>query len=237
MTNRTKGAHTDEKRDTARFVPPRARFTAVLLLLLGLLFWLIGPGGSVAPRVQVDLAGAALLLVALAAATEEPRRRRRAILFAAVAALANGGSLAGFRPLGLEIGPGMSVLFTAYAAWVLLAGVLNSRRVTGDVLAGALAAFVMSGLTFALVYGIIELHAPGAIHVPHGGGASFGDLTYFSFVTLLTIGFGDLTPVLPMARAVTVFEGLFGVAYTTMVVAALVSSYVSHRNARPGPDI
>ena len=51
----------------------------------------------------------------------------------------------------------------------------------------------------------------------------------FSFVTLLTVGFGDVTPALPLARAVAVFEGLFGVAYTTMVMAALVAVYLESR--------
>lgn len=57
----------------------------------------------------------------------------------------------------------------------------------------------------------------------------------FSFVTLLTVGFGDVTPALPLARAVAVFEGLFGVAYTTMVMAALVAAYLESRRERDDP--
>jgi hypothetical protein len=211
---------------------PRARFAMVLLLLLGLLFWLIGPGMTIDAKIELDLVGGAVLLVAVAAATEERRHRRTAIVLATVAILANGGRLAGIRPFGLEFAAAMTALFAAYTTWVLLAGVVTCRRVTGDVLAGALAAFIMAGFTFALVYGIIELRVPGAIHTPSGARAAFGDLVYFSFITLLTIGFGEITPAVPAARAVAVFEGLFGVAYTTVVMASLVSSYVESRHDR-----
>ena len=142
----------------------------------------------------------------------------------------NGGALSGFRPFNLEIGPGLSVLFSAYTTWLLMAGVIRSPRVTGDVLAGALASFIMAGLAFAVVYGVIEARAPGAFAAPGLEPASFPDLVYFSFVTLLTIGFGDVTPVAPVARAVVLFEGLFSVVFTTIVMASLVAGYLRHRS-------
>ena len=62
--------------------------------------------------------------------------------------------------------------------------------------------------------------------------AAFPDLVYFSFVTLLTIGFGDVTPAAPLARAVALLEGIFGVIFTTVVMAALVAGYLRHREGR-----
>lgn len=122
------------------------------MLLLSLLFWLVGPGPSGDSRGVRELTGGAVLLIAIAAATEDKRRRRAAVIFGGLAALLNGTSFWGFRPLGLELGPDMSVLFAGYTTVLLLGGVLRSRRVTGDVLAGALAAYVMAGLTLALIY-------------------------------------------------------------------------------------
>ena len=49
-------------------------------------------------------------------------------------------------------------------------------------------------------------------------------------MTLLTIGFGDVTPVAPLARAVVLFEGIFGVVFTTIVMASLVAGYLRHRS-------
>ena len=124
----------------------------------------------------------------------------------------------------------MAALFAAYATFRSLGVVLRSRRVTGDVLAGALAAYVMAGLSFAIVFGVIEAGAPGAFRAASSQ-TVFADLVYFSFVTLLTVGYGDVTPALPMARALTLFEGLFGVVYTTMVMAALVAAYLEGRRS------
>jgi voltage-gated potassium channel len=97
------------------------------------------------------------------------------------------------------------------------------------VLAGALAAYIMAGLAFAVAYGVIEGRVPGAFNIGGLGDASFPDLVYFSFVTMMTIGFGDVTPVAPLARAVVLFEGLFGVVFTTIVMASLVAGYLRYR--------
>jgi len=88
----------------------------------------------------------------------------------------------------------------------------------------------MAGLAFAVAYGVIESRMPEAFQVAAGSPASFSDLVYFSFVTLLTIGFGDVTPVAPPARAIVLFEGLFGVVFTTIVMASLVAGYLRHRD-------
>ena len=213
---------------TDRIGLPRARFATVLVLLLGLLFWVVGPGAGRDSRFLLELTAATLLMVAVFAATEDSHRRRTVILFAGLAALPNVMSIWGFSFPGLDLGPLMAALFAAYATFRSLGVVLRSRRVTGDVLAGALAAYIMAGLSFAIVFGVIEAGAPGAFRLASGQTA-FADLVYFSFVTLLTVGYGDVTPALPLARALALFEGLFGVVYTTMVMAALVAAYLEGR--------
>lgn len=207
---------------------PRARFATVLVLLLGLLFWLVGPGAARDSRFLLELTTATLLLAAVFAATDHSHRRRTVILFAGLAALPNALSIWGLSFPGLDLGPLMAAVFAGYATFRSLGVVLRSRRVTGDVLAGALAAYVMAGLSFAVVFGVIEAGAPGAFSLASRR-TEFADLVYFSFVTLLTVGYGDVTPALPLARALALFEGLFGVVYTTMVMAALVAAYLGGR--------
>ena len=53
-------------------------------------------------------------------------------------------------------------------------------------------------------------------------------------MTLLTIGFGDVTAAAPFARAVVLVEGLFGVVFTTVVMASLVAGYLRHRESDTG---
>jgi Ion channel len=213
---------------------PHARFGVVLLLLLALLLLLVGLDLDLGSTRLLDAASVAILIVAIAAAADERRSRRKVIALGVLAAALNGGTLSGFRPAGIEIGPAVSALFAGYTTWLLLGGVVHSKRVTGDVLAGALAAYVMAGLAFAMVYGVVEARVPGSFNLPGGGAASFPDLVYFSFVTLLTIGFGDVTPAGPVVRAVVLVEGLFGVAFTTIVMASLVAAYL--QQSRSGPE-
>lgn len=208
---------------------PKARFSVVLLLQVVTLFWLVAFDAGRGMYRLLELTGIVIPLSAIAVATDQKHQRRAAFVLAFAAVAFNGGALSGFKLLNLDIGPGLSVLFSAYTTWLLLAGVLRSPRVTGDVLAGALASFIMAGLAFAVVYGVIEARVPGAFVAPGLEAAAFPDLVYFSFVTLLTIGFGDVTPAAPLARAVVLFEGIFGVVFTTVVMAALVAGYLRHR--------
>jgi hypothetical protein len=187
---------------------PHARFGVVLLLQFGLLFWLVAFDRGAGVRRALDLTSVIIPLFAIGVATSRKRERRIAVGLAVAAIALSGGALSGLRPGNVDAGPLFAAVFSAYATWVLLAGIVRSERVTGDVLAGALAAYVMAGLAFA---------------------ATFPDLVYFSFVTLLTIGFGDVTPAAPLARAVVLFEGLFGVIFTTVVMASLVAAYLRHR--------
>ena len=206
-----------------------ARFGVLLLLQFGLLFWLIAFDHARDTRALLDLTGVVIPLFAIAAVTERKRDRRIAVVLAGAAIVFNGGALSGVRPAGSEVGSLLAVVFSAYATWRMLAAIVRSERVTGNVLAGALATYIMAGLAFAVVYGVIANRRPDAFVTAAAAPASFSDLVYFSFVTLLTIGFGDVTPAAPIARAVVLSEGLFGVVFTTVVTASLVAGYLRHR--------
>jgi hypothetical protein len=213
-----------------------ARFGFVLLLQFGLLIWLVGFDRGRDMRMLLDFTGVVIPLFAIAVVTQRKRDRRIAVVLAAAAMVFSGGALSGIRPAGGDLGPLLAVVFSAYATWRMLIGIVSSRRVTGNVLAGALATYIMAGLAFAVVYGVIASRRPDAFLTGTAAPASFPDLVYFSFVTLLTIGFGDVTPAAPGARAVVLVEGLFGVVFTTVVMASLVAGYLRHReNETTGP--
>ena len=213
----------------------RARFGVVLLLQFGLLFWLVAFDRGREMRVLLELTGVVIPLSAIGVATSRKRDRRIAFTLAAAAMALSGGALSGLRPGNVDAGPILAAVFSAYATWMLLGGVVRSQRVTGDVLAGALAAYIMAGLAFAVVFGVIENYRPHAFETAKAIAPSFPDLVYFSFVTLMTIGFGDVTPTAPLARTVVLFEGLFGIVFTTIVMASLVAGYLRHRERENSP--
>jgi Ion channel len=211
--------------------PPllHARFGFVLLLQFALLVWLVAFDHGRDTRRLVDLTGVIIPLFAIAVVTGRKRDRRVAVAIAATAMLFSGSALSGLRPVGIDAGPLLAVVFSAYATWRMLAGIVRSERVTGDVLAGALATYIMAGLAFAVLFGVIANLRPEAFGTATAAPASFPDLVYFSFVTLMTIGYGDVTAAGPFARAFVIFEGLFGVVFTTVVMASLVAAYLQQR--------
>jgi hypothetical protein len=173
-------------------------------------------------------------LIAVAAAGDTGRHRDIASGLAVLTALTSADSL--FRLTGIppQVGVVMSTLFLAYATARLIAGVLRSPRVSGDVLAGAVSAYIMLGLTWAFAYGFLESFRPGSIRGLESADRipDFSTLLYFSYITQLSIGFGDITPASPVARMLAVLEGLTGMIFTTIVLAALVAAHLTDRGGR-----
>ena len=75
------------------------------------------------------------------------------------------------------------------------------------------------------VYALLEFVEPGSLHLgSEAGPVDRDELVYFSFTTLTTLGYGDITPITPGARALTSLEATFGVLYIAVVIAGLVGS-------------
>ena len=203
----------------------RPTFPAVLGMLVAVIVIVPLLEGLAHLRVGVmlGLAGLTIPILAVAAASDRQRHRRVALSLAALSALANGATLPD-RGVPLWAGNGAALLFLAYTTYLVLHAVVVSEQVTPEIVAGALASYVMIGLTWAIAFGVVETHWPGSIHFA-GDTAEprFSDLLYFSYVSLLTIGYGDILPVSPAARTLVVLEGLLGMAFTTVLLAVLVA--------------
>ena len=173
--------------------------------------------------VMLSLAGLTIPTLAVAAASDRQGHRRVAFALAAISALANAASLPdGGVPVWA--GSGASLIFLVYTTYLVLRAVMGSTRVTPEIVAGALASYVMIGLTWALAFGVLETRWPGSIRLAGDNPeARLSDFLYFSYVSLLTIGYGDITPVSSAARTLVVLEGLLGMAFTTVLLAVLVA--------------
>lgn len=184
------------------------------------------------PRMSsmLGVLGLVIPILAVSAAGDKGTPRRIAVGLAVLCVLANADAMA-FTSLPPQVGIGLCVIFLAYTNLRLLVGVARSGTVTIDVIAGALASYMMVGLTWAFAYGLLETVRPGSIHGLSEGSAllDFTALLYFSYITLLSIGYGDIAPLSATARMMTVFEGLLGMAFTTIILAVLVSAYLGRR--------
>jgi voltage-gated potassium channel len=104
--------------------------------------------------------------------------------------------------------------------------VLGAGRVSAELLAATMCGFVLLGMVGTFLFILIEVLQPGAFaNVPPEPG-TVQALNYFSFVTLLTVGYGDIVPLTNVARKATVLVGLLGHFYDLFVVSVIVGKYV-----------
>jgi hypothetical protein len=135
-------------------------------------------------------------------------------------------------PAWLFLAPGL--LFCIYAVLLLLRFILRAPRVDSEVLCAGVAGYLMVGLLWALAYILVARLVPDAFVFTVGPAGSqpmkgFTAL-YYSFITLTTVGYGDIVPVSGAARMLAMTEAITGTLYMAVMIARLVSLYYS-----PGP--
>jgi hypothetical protein len=121
---------------------------------------------------------------------------------------------------------------------MVAAQVFGEGRVTGHRIRGAIVVYLLLGALWAFLYQVVALTIPQAFRLPEGFDGGDPDalrriMTYYSFITLTTIGYGDITPVHPVARTLAMLEGLVGQLYPAITLARLVSLAVIHQQEKP----
>jgi Ion channel len=110
---------------------------------------------------------------------------------------------------------------------ILLVKVFQRGPVSGSRLQGAMAAYLLLGLGWAHAYAIFNRHDPNSFVMTDSAPTTVGAWTYFSFITLTTVGYGDIIPKAPVARMLAMGEALTGQLYLAVLVARLVALQVS----------
>jgi hypothetical protein len=101
--------------------------------------------------------------------------------------------------------------------------VFASHRALGDRIFGAIVLYLLIGVWCAVAYAMVDSLVPHAFAVPADTNAGIANWIYFSFVTLTTVGYGDITPVARAARSIAMLEALTGQLYPAIIIARLVS--------------
>jgi ion channel len=119
----------------------------------------------------------------------------------------------------------------AFVIGNLLSFVLRAPVVTMEVLCASIAAYLMLGLMWTVAYWLVDQLTPGGAFSFNNsrGSHSMNGFTgfYFSFITLSTVGYGDITPVSQAARWLAAMEAMTGLLYVAVLIARLVSLYSS----------
>ena len=122
----------------------------------------------------------------------------------------------------MVLSTGMLAVFTLLMVkHFLLRGLDPMKRI-----AGAVSVYLLFGLIWARLYQFVEMASPGAFRVPEGETVNGASLTYFSFVTLATLGYGDISPINIVARDLAVLEAIMGQLYLVILISRLVSEGV-----------
>ena len=200
-------------------IAPLTRSGDAITLVNNVLFSLLLLAGLLTMTRRKTLQALLTMFVALAVATHWARN---------VFGVPNLEILTGLLFIGCIVG------FLVIVLWQ----VFRKGPVTIHRIQGAVAAYLLLSILFASAYSLLEFMRPGAFQVPTVHEPVDGQMNrafyYFSVVTLTTTGFGDITPVNPFARTLTMMEALIGQLYPAILIARLVSLHVEDKKDRRG---
>jgi len=209
-----------------------------LFLLLALLLNLI-----LQPFVQylfgragwLSLASLMIMVLAATHATQASRVTRRILLCAAWAGLVFGWIGFGLReagdqtwmlPVALSLRHLLSGAFFGIVVLMLVRRALAPGRITTARIMAAICAYLLLGILWAEIYAVLAVWYGPVLSLP--ANAALSEIMYFSFVTLTTLGYGDILPVHPLARVMAYLEAVTGVLYLATLVARLVALQIAH---------
>lgn len=216
------------------------------LVLLGALLVLIGiqPLGGVGfpARIITDVVVSSVLIAGALAIAEHRFQVRLAVATVLVALGAQWGSYIG-NHVALEVlRLGMIALFMSITVVSVGRTVSRQRTVSLDTITGGICIYLLLAIIWTFVYALIEWLLPGSFAVQ--GAAllkpaeeltshhAFATLLYLSFVTMTTLGFGDVVPTSELARTATLLEAIFGQLFLAVFIARLVGLYTAGQVSR-----
>lgn len=121
------------------------------------------------------------------------------------------------------------LIFYLWATWVAAKQVLFAGAIDINKIVGAICIYLLMGMIWAMMYLFIAQAVPGAFNgleqvVWYD---NFADVAYYSYVTLTTLGYGDISPVAPIARFLVYMEAVVGVFYMAILVASLIGVVIN----------
>ncbi len=203
----------------------------LVLVVAWLLFSVAAPDERWARAVRLLLAAAAVPLAFWTA------QARRGVVQAVVVVVTVGvvAALASLFAHDSEpffaVGGVVGILFIAAVPFAIARGITRQPEVTLQSIFGAASIYLLIGMLFAFLYETVSLLG-SAKFFEERASADPQDFLYFSFITLTTLGYGDLTAATDVGRTIAIFEALLGQLYLVTVVALIVGSIAGRRAGR-----
>lgn len=209
----------------------RDAYGVALMCLLGSMLLLIATNASLSEPITIVAIflqfGALILTLRVSGVRRRPYIGSIVVVSAVMAvslvAIANWGAFGdGLAHIGW-------LLLTLATMAAIARRLATYQRVTFQLVLGLLCIYLLVGMAFGLSYAIVEIQDPAAFTQPLNG---MSTALYFSFVTLATVGYGDITAVDPLARAIVIGESILGQLYLVSVVSLAVSRLGTEKQDR-----
>ena len=207
------------------------RFLILLCLILGLLVLVPILNRFVAARIFLDLFLTAIVISMVYTISHKKIHLIAGLLFSIVTITSRW--MQSFYPNKeiLAIGMISGALFIAVVIASILVFMLKSEEVSTEIIYAAILLYLLAALLWAFVYTFLELIDPASFNIDLSRTQDYlGVFQYFSFVTITTLGYGDISPVTEVAKAFAVLEAVVGQIYLVVVVAWLVGMHVSRKS-------
>ena len=124
------------------------------------------------------------------------------------------------------VGTFSGILFFGFMVVTILSFVLQQAKVTLNVIYAAVVVYLSLAMMWGMIFILMEILQPGSITVGQTGEGTF-HLFYFSFVTITTLGYGDITPTTDIARSLALLEAVIGQIYLVVLVARLMGIHIA----------
>jgi hypothetical protein len=203
-----------------------------LLFLLILVALVLTAANTKWLKIAAVLVQGGVVLFAFLAARAGRRAWRVAVVVVPLAVILGIAGRFGDSRAAESVAAAMNLVLPAAAIVVLGRRIVLEPFVSSRTIIGLLCVYLLIGMTFAATYITIAVVSgePFFVQTDH---AQPVDFTYFSLVTLATVGYGDLTAANPMPRMLSAIEGLTGQLYLVTVVAVAVSRVRTRRDRSP----
>jgi Ion channel len=213
----------------------RRPLLSLLIALLALLLLYPFFAGSVMAHAFWDICSSAVLLLGIYTISRMPRHVVIAAVFGIVVLGTRWSGYVIDNEMLLLVNYGLAAIFFIFTACLLLGDVLRKGAVTADKIYGALCVYLLIGLTWGFIFLTLEGVQPGSFQFGQAWLSGIqkdpATLVYFSFVTLSTVGYGDITPLSPPARSFAFMEAIIGQIYLAVLVARLVGLHIAYSMA------
>lgn len=129
---------------------------------------------------------------------------------------------------------GLYFLFYVVVTYEIIKQILKAKTVNKNVIMGVISGYICLGLVGFFILIAVELANPGSftgdLLIGNSLDQNIDDLLYYSYITLMTIGYGEIIPITAIAQKSAILIGLLGQFYIVIVTALVVGKYISHRS-------